>query len=109
MFLAARKAVDVGVGAILEPALWLMGSLLAGAFIVWVYQRWNRWQTSRSDADHDQLTLFRSMYEQGELTEEEYQKLHDRLAGRIRGKTTDSTAPVRPGGNDPGDLPPLAK
>jgi hypothetical protein len=59
-------------------------ALLAGALLVYFADRWRK-KTANQVADSSrELTEFRRMYQRGEITEEEYAKLRDRVAQRVK-------------------------
>ncbi len=72
----------------------LMGVLLVGAAVVYFTDRWRKKSVVGGDrAAIHELTDFRGMYERGEITADEYARLRDRVAGRIR---TDPVPPATP-------------
>ena len=81
----------------------LVAALLAGAFAVWVVDRWRKRSTQTRESA-EELTDFRGMFERGEITEEEYAKLRTRVANRMK-----RPPPSPPGGTDappePGNPP----
>jgi hypothetical protein len=62
----------------------LIATLLLGALVFAWLDRWRK----RSDRDTltpaDELTAFRLSYEQGELSQEEYERIRARLAPKIK-------------------------
>jgi hypothetical protein len=75
--------------SLLDPQLlWamvaLVATLLLGALIFAWLDRWRR----RGDRDTltpiDQLTSFRQSYDQGELSQEEYERIRAKLAPKVR-------------------------
>lgn len=75
-------------------------ALFAGAFLVWIVDRWRKRNVVRAIDSTTELTNFRQMYEQGEITEEEYVKLRNRVADRVKPATgpppPDAGAPPNP-------------
>src|SRR5262245_31177742 len=74
-----------------ERTLWLIGALigvlLLGALILSWLQRWrNRQLAAENDNPAGQLTNFRAMYEAGELSKEEYDRILARIANRAKAK-----------------------
>jgi hypothetical protein len=69
---------------LLIASLWLVGILLAAAAVVAVINRWRR--NSRVDrlSASDQLAQYRTLYEQGELSREEFERLRGLLGGQLR-------------------------
>ena len=64
----------------LGTGLLLVGALLVGALLLaWA----RRWHQGMSDADQpaNMLSAFRSSYERGELSEDEYRRIRARLGG----------------------------
>lgn len=59
-------------------------ALFAGAFLVWIVDRWRKRSVVTAPDSTTELTHFREMYEQGEITEEEYAKLRTRVADRVK-------------------------
>jgi hypothetical protein len=49
-------------------------ALFAGAFIIWLVDRWRK-RLGQQQAAFDELSEYRQMLENGEITEEEYQRL----------------------------------
>jgi hypothetical protein len=88
------------VGQILEPALWLVGALLLAALVLKLLQRARRQQAAKTgDATHDQLAHFRTLYENGQMSPEEYGRVYALLSGQIQEKAK----PPSPGpGSPPG-------
>ncbi len=73
------------VGDFVGPALWLIGALLLLALVFWAVGRWRRREEKRDDVS-EQLTRFRESYEQGEMSEDEYKRVHALLAGKMQDK-----------------------
>jgi hypothetical protein len=59
-------------------------ALLAGALLVYVADRWRKKSASQAVDTSQELTEFRRMFERGEITEEEYARLRDRVAQRVK-------------------------
>lgn len=81
-------------------------ALLVGAVVIYVVDQWRkRAAMGPTDADaSDALTGYRVMYESGEITEEEYTKLRDKVAAKVK---TAPAAPKPPGAPaDDGARPP---
>jgi hypothetical protein len=99
---------------ILTTTLYFVGALLLGALIITVVSRWRK-KTAGSETQSavDQLAHFRTLYEKGELSEEEFNSLRSLLGGKIRrkegeGKPRDAQPP-QPGTAPPGGTPPAEK
>ncbi len=94
--------------------LWLTGALVAtllvGAFVLSRIERWRKRQLSDSPAsDIEQMSSFRAMYENGELSKEEYDRIKAREAQRLLGKvapqaprspSADKELPTNPGSHE---------
>src|SRR6516162_8532225 len=78
----------------LWAALPLVGVLLVGAIVLWVVQRWSRKHQSPDEQGDQGMTTFRDLYERGELTKEEYDRIRGKLQTRMR-KELDLPAPPR--------------
>jgi hypothetical protein len=59
-------------------------ALLAGALLVYMADRWRKKAAGRVLDPSEELTEFRGMYERGEITQDEYVKLRDRVAQRVK-------------------------
>ena len=58
--------------------------LFAGAFLLLFIDRWRKRQFRTADESTESLTSFRAMYERGELSEEEYQRVRARVAAKVK-------------------------
>lgn len=58
-------------------------ALLVGALAVWMMERWRKGATAAKTDVAGELTDYRGMYERGEITEDEYAKLRNRVAARV--------------------------
>jgi hypothetical protein len=80
----------------------LMATLLVGAFILSRVERWRKRQMSNSpEADIQQLSSYRAMYERGELTKEEYDRIRRKEAHRLRDKVVPKTEMTAAEGKEP--------
>jgi putative oligomerization/nucleic acid binding protein len=70
--------------SVLIPTLALAGALLVMAVIIAQVQRWRKRQDSETFTTHDQMASFRVLYERGELSQEEYDRIRQRLLVQIR-------------------------
>ena len=68
-------------------------ALFAGAFIIWLVDRWRK-RLGQQPAPVDELSEYRQMLEQGEITEEEYQRLRAKVSRRISRDVYSSPAPT---------------
>ena len=87
---------------ILLPTLLLCVALLVGAGIVAWVERWRKRQDRTALTPHDQLASFRVLYEQGQMSEEEYQRVKARLTAKIKPKAP----PAAPPSENITELPP---
>jgi hypothetical protein len=76
----------VAAGELLWAALPLIGILLLAALVIYFVDRWRkRVAAAQDDAScNDQLSQFRSLYERGEMSREEYDSVKALLAGQLR-------------------------
>jgi hypothetical protein len=94
---ARRNAADV----LLEPENVLTVMSLAGALlllagiIAWVV-RWRKRQMAPLTETYDALSEFRAAYERGELSEEEYERVRRKLAGRLTAEPAKPSLPAAP-------------
>jgi len=65
------------------PALALVGALLGGALIIALVRRWHRGNQTLGPSASDQLADCRKLYEQGDISEEEYKRLRAVLSGEL--------------------------
>ncbi len=72
---------------LLWTGLLLVGALLVGAMLIAWIQRWQRRMSSNSPVEG---MSFRELFERGELTEEEYKRILNRMGG------AKSPSPARP-------------
>lgn len=100
---------------LLYATLAIAGALLAGGAILYVVDRWRKRGPDLEDAAAE-MTGFRGMLERGEITEEEYARLRNKAAAKMKGtpagETTSPTAhdtaaspPAPPTPPVPGPLP----
>ena len=75
-------------GELLWTALPLIGALLVGAFVIYLIDRWRKRRAARNDLcdPNDQLSHFRSLYERGAMSAEEFQRLRTLLSGQVVGR-----------------------
>jgi hypothetical protein len=72
-------------GEWLKAALPLVGALLVGAVILYLFDRWRKRAARReANASNDQLSHFRSLYEEGEMSREEFERVKALLSGQLR-------------------------
>lgn len=80
----------------------LSGILLAAAVAIALFQRWRKRQTKAPITEFDQLASFRALYERGELSQEEFERIRRRIVGRL--KPESAAAPPLP--SPPQEPPP---
>ena len=89
----------------LTAGLYLGGALLAAAVVIALVNRWRRRSAEDRLSPAEQLTQFRSLYEQGLLSQDEFERLRNLLGGEIRremGMTRAVTDKAGPDGSQTG-------
>jgi hypothetical protein len=81
---------------LLWASLALVGALLLGALIISIVDRWRKRAAQQRITSGDQLTHFRTLYEQGELSSEEFERIRSRLQERLVKELAVSEAPEEP-------------
>ena len=117
--LADRDVTDI----VQDPEfLWLVGALVAtlivGAIMISWIERWRKRQLSDSPkADVEQISTYRAMFERGDLSKEEYDRIKQKEAHRLRDKLTAQATkrssagpepPAQPSPQEPESPPPPA-
>jgi Short C-terminal domain len=69
--------------SIIWTGVYLAGALLVGALAIELYRRYMRREGNSRLSASDQLAQFRSLYEQGALSEEEFNRLRSLLGGEL--------------------------
>ena len=84
----------------------LAGTLLAAAGVLWLVERWRKGAIDGggSRASADELTDYRAMFERGEITEDEYNRLRLKVAERVKPAAPAAPPPEPP----PNGRPPPA-
>jgi hypothetical protein len=65
----------------------LAAALLAGAVVIHFIDRWRRQQADAAAAKRESvldLTTYREMYENGEITQSEYERIRQRIAEKMK-------------------------
>ncbi|MCX7701952.1 MAG: hypothetical protein N2039_13830 [Gemmataceae bacterium] len=92
---SSQLPADVWLAAIALAAV-----LLAGAVIIAWVSRWRRRLEHDTLSTHDQLTTFRLLYERGELSQDEYQRVRQQLLTRLKAETAAPTTGAAPTAGD---------
>jgi len=95
--------------SIIWAGAYLAGALLVGALLMELFRRYLRSERKDRLTASDQLAQFRSLYEQGAISEEEFNSLRGVLGGELRrgvrkhspAAGTTPTAPARDGNDTP--------
>ncbi len=90
---------------LLTTGLILAGALLLAAVVIALASRWRR-RSEKTLTPGEQLSHFRSLYERGEISAEEFQRLHALLGGQVARAAGLSPRPGTP--KTPGDGKPPA-
>jgi hypothetical protein len=92
---------------ILVAGLWLAGTLLLGAVVIALASRWRRRASDYRVPPDAQMAHFRSLYDKGEISAEEFERLRNAVlgTGQPRGGTTASSRSgsqaAKPGADGP--------
>lgn len=81
-------------GGFLLPGLYMAGALLLGAVIIAWASRWRRKPRTGSAGASEQLAEFRSLYEKGEMSREEFERVRTLLGEQIRHPASTSPPPA---------------
>ncbi len=63
----------------------LIAALLGGAVVIYVTDLWRKKQVAPPREGVESLSMYRSLYERGELSQPEYRVIRDRLAQQMKG------------------------
>jgi uncharacterized membrane protein len=70
------------------PVLWttlaLIAALLVAALVLAVLERWRKRSDSERLSPGEQLSQFRKLYEKGQLSREEFERIRNLLGGKLR-------------------------
>lgn len=84
----------------------LAAALLVGAVAIYLVDKWRKRELLRDHEEALELTDFRGMFERGEITKPEYDKLRQKVADRAKGASTPPpTASAPPPNFVPGPFP----
>ena len=99
-------AVDERMIPLLTTSLCLVAALLVAALVIALVKRWQRRRKAEEDCSPNaQLAHFRSLYEAGTISAEEFERLRVLLGGRLR----ETLGVPNPIAKPPGSLPPQAE
>ena len=62
----------------------LVAVLLGGAIVLWYLDRWRKRQETEREESTESLSSFRALFERGEISEEEYKRIRDRVSNQMR-------------------------
>jgi hypothetical protein len=86
----------------------LVGVILLGALVIYCLDRWRKRAQAPSLTANDQLANFRELYEQGDISHREFERIKGRLAPLLReqlnvpeSKSAGETSPANPVINPP--------
>ncbi|HEY3788875.1 MAG TPA: hypothetical protein VGL71_08475 [Urbifossiella sp.] len=80
----------------------LAGSLLVGAIAIYLVDRWRKRSNLAAEREAGlELTDFRAMFESGEITEAEYNKLRLKVADRVKKPAPGAASSGETAGNPP--------
>lgn len=95
---------------LLVTSLCLVAALLVGALVIALVSRWRRRSEEKEDMSPSaQLAHFRSLYEAGTISQEEFDRLRAVLSGQMRETMGVPAPPPEPPANPPsgqGEQPP---
>jgi hypothetical protein len=86
------QAPNRPTGVFQDPQTWMATGLLvlvllAGALALFILERWRKRQFGEGDTTQESaesLTSFRALYERGELSKEEYERVRHKMAAKIK-------------------------
>jgi hypothetical protein len=64
----------------------ITGALLLGALVLALFDRWRKKQLNPTFNLQDELATYRTLYQRGELSDEEYERVRTQLVERIKKK-----------------------
>ncbi|HZT82116.1 MAG TPA: SHOCT domain-containing protein [Gemmataceae bacterium] len=105
VWVAAGFLAPIAQNIVRDPRfLWttlaLAGALFLGALVILWVDRWRKQPVEDRLTPSDQLAQFRSLYERGELSAEEFERLRAHLGGQLRKEleAAPEAPPARPNG-----------
>jgi hypothetical protein len=102
---------DAGWQALRDPRfLWysfaIVAVLLLAAFIIWLVDRWRKRSAQTHPSSGNLLTHFRKLYEEGELSAEEFTCIRAKLSDKLIKELGKPAAPAHPETPEPDPPPP---
>ncbi len=94
-FLAVPRLLDNTMPVVLTTA-GLIAALLVGALVILFVDRWRKRPSEQRFTSGDQLAHFRELYEEGEISREEYDRIRGRLQERLRKEMDVPGTPAAP-------------
>ena len=97
VLLGAEKGVlDLFDSRLLLAAGMLSGSLFLFAIMLVIVKRWRKKQEVIMPSTHEQLNSYRQLFDDGNLTKEEFERIRKRLLDRMRQETGLGDKPAVP-------------
>src|SRR5713226_4017207 len=98
--LVAEGGVDPGLQEWRHQLLWaapaIAGVLLIMALVIALVDRWRKRPTRQQLSPGEQLTHFRTLYERGEISPEEFARIRALLTARIKKELEAAPSEPRP-------------
>jgi len=85
----------------------LAGALFVGAIVIYLVDKWRRREALMDKEAGLELTDFRAMFERGEITKPEYDRLRQKVADRVK-KPAEPAATAAPATGQPATPPAVA-
>jgi hypothetical protein len=111
---AACPAIVLAADAVskLPKSFWITTvllalALLAGAVVIGAFERWRKRKANETFTAHDQLASFRLLYERGELSQQEFERIKKQLLVKLKTGNPAAVAPTtEPKESPPPETPP---
>ena len=81
---ARSSLLDHTVNRVTAATVLLAGALFLGAALIAIVARWRKRQENKTVSTHDQLASFRVLYERGEMSAEEFERVRRKLLGQLK-------------------------
>jgi hypothetical protein len=62
----------------------LVGAVLVGILLIWLVDRWRKRSVDSPTSSDDQLAHFRELFDRGEISAEEFERIRGLLGKRLR-------------------------